>query len=327
MLMLCAIANGFAQNNYTLTGLFTNGQTIKENEIFFLNDSCTFNITNESGSIQELKTCKWEFKANLKDGNQFTVYNSDDSTFEFKIDSVLYKKTSLCWRFQRVTRVGDNSVYYSTLITCHAELANGQKINLETPVLLNLLPSVPTVKLLDITYSNYDSIYHIFDDGKMTLQFISDRSTKGYVYQINPLEHIYLVIQHDYIIKDGKQLVIFDFYDADAYLTFAAHNGNGGVEGYDTIKTWKHIPASITQSVNDETISFYPNPAKDILFINGNVDNISSVNICNSMGYLVKRVSHITHSFDISDLPNGIYLISYVDKKTQKSKVHKFIKA
>ena len=70
------------------------------------------------------------------------------------------------------------------------------------------------------------------------------------------------------------------------------------------------------------SISVYPNPAKDKLFIQG-LSNSSKVSIYNVLGKLV--LSEITSSeIDIKNLIRGVYIIKIIHE--QKDIIHKFIK-
>ena len=80
-----------------------------------------------------------------------------------------------------------------------------------------------------------------------------------------------------------------------------------------------------TAGVEDEnllTISIYPNPVKDKLYIQG-LSNTSKVSINNVLGKLV--LSETTKSeIDVDNLQSGIYIIKIVDE--QKEIIRKFIK-
>ncbi len=80
-----------------------------------------------------------------------------------------------------------------------------------------------------------------------------------------------------------------------------------------------------TAGVEDEnllTITIYPNPVKDKLYIQG-LSNTSKVSIYNVLGKLV--LSETTKSeIDVDNLQSGIYIIKIVDE--QKEIIRKFIK-
>ena len=181
LLLLCAIINTYAQSRYILSGVFPNGQSVKENEVLFLNDSCVFNVTDQYGVVQQLKSCQWEFKALSRDEINYKTINKNEArSFKVSIDSVLYRNWALCYEFARKAYENDNSIYYSALVCCKAELTSGEVVYLEKPVRLNLLPSKPTLNVLSYEWSDYDSKNHFFEDGKMILQIVADRCEKGF---------------------------------------------------------------------------------------------------------------------------------------------------
>ena len=103
-------------------------------------------------------------------------------------------------------------------------------------------------------------------------------------------------------------------------------NENGGVRSNDTIWLHTYTPTSTDNNPIEETISFFPNPVKDILCINGNIENVISIEMINFAGQIVKQVDYVTPCIDVSDLANGIYFLSYIERNTQKRKAFKFSK-
>ncbi|MBQ9254524.1 MAG: T9SS type A sorting domain-containing protein [Bacteroidales bacterium] len=59
---------------------------------------------------------------------------------------------------------------------------------------------------------------------------------------------------------------------------------------------------------NANTLSVYPNPAKDVLNINA--DNIQSVSIFNAMGQKVYNSANSDGNINISNLENGVYFLN-----------------
>ena len=81
-------------------------------------------------------------------------------------------------------------------------------------------------------------------------------------------------------------------------------------------QAWHFTTASMTEissSLLSENFKFYPNPAKNYLYVT-NVSANSKVEIYNSIGQVVKSV-YITETGEkyipISDLKNGIYFLEY----------------
>jgi hypothetical protein len=63
-------------------------------------------------------------------------------------------------------------------------------------------------------------------------------------------------------------------------------------------------------SLEDESdqISLYPNPANDMVTISGIITPVT-LEICNSGGEIVKTMIVEKGSFNVGELPKGIYLI------------------
>lgn len=328
LLMLCAIINGYAQSRYILSGVFPDGKILNDYDVLFLNDSCILNVTNQEGVIQPVKSCQWEFNVLKSDYIYYeTIRESQEVSFKIAIDSLLYKN-EVRYEFCRYSFESSNSVFYSASIHFEGELASGEVIRLRKPILLNLLPSRPQFKVLDFKYSFYDSKHLFFEDGELTVQLIADRCDRGFVTQgftTSPgggIISFYLPFNIDPV----NQIASFECVYSDAFFVFTASNENGGSRGRDTLWMDTYIPTSAENILIGESISFFPNPAKDILNIKGDLENITSIRILNCSGQLVKQISCITPTIDISDLPNGIYLISYVDRVSQKKMVYKLLK-
>jgi hypothetical protein len=73
--------------------------------------------------------------------------------------------------------------------------------------------------------------------------------------------------------------------------------------------------------VKDEAIRFYPNPAKDIITLNGTKN--SKVEIVNELGQTIIRQNNVK-SIDVSQFSNGIYFLKVY--QGNKVEVQKFLK-
>jgi outer membrane receptor for monomeric catechols len=70
------------------------------------------------------------------------------------------------------------------------------------------------------------------------------------------------------------------------------------------------------------TLSIYPNPATDHIFVDG-VQNIKSIKVYSILGCLEKEVFN-THKIEVSNLASGIYVVKVRNGTNVISK--KFIK-
>ncbi len=86
---------------------------------------------------------------------------------------------------------------------------------------------------------------------------------------------------------------------------------------------------SIEENTVMSEFSIFPNPASDEVYIvamneTGN-NNDYQINICNSLGSVVKQVSYLPRSVSISDLAQGFYFINIQNKETQEQRTYKLI--
>lgn len=82
---------------------------------------------------------------------------------------------------------------------------------------------------------------------------------------------------------------------------------------------------SVNDIVKDKnTISIYPNPVTDILYIKG-LGNIEKAEVYNMVGQKVKSFTTIENQLDVSSLPKGNYILQ-LSEKEGKQQSHQFIK-
>lgn len=73
------------------------------------------------------------------------------------------------------------------------------------------------------------------------------------------------------------------------------------------------------QEINKSSFIIHPNPAQDILRIQGNWDANATIQIFDSLGKKLLS-SSLQHEVDISSLPNGIYFVKFLDEASVTSK-------
>ncbi len=63
-------------------------------------------------------------------------------------------------------------------------------------------------------------------------------------------------------------------------------------------------------------VTIYPNPATEFISID-NDTNVQSLQILNLVGRRIKIIEDVVRDtpYDISDLPNGMYLVQIIDKQ------------
>ncbi|HOY30305.1 MAG TPA: T9SS type A sorting domain-containing protein [Bacteroidales bacterium] len=70
-----------------------------------------------------------------------------------------------------------------------------------------------------------------------------------------------------------------------------------------------YLPTGMIQPLDDVLAGVYPNPAKDILFMNN--DDVADINLYSATGALIRQIIAAPgdHQLDVSDLPRGIYIL------------------
>jgi len=311
-----------AQDKYKISGIFENGKIIGQNEALFLNDSCTFRVIDSEGTIQFFSTCEWEFNIEHFEENEYSFIKKKltHPYFGIKIDSVLYKNSSLCKQFKRYTYENDRSIYYKGYIKCKGNLFNGEEINLELPFWVNLLPERALIKILNINWGIYDENYQCYDDANMIIQIISERTDKILVVKPAYFTTFYFYPDIDPINNIGT----LDFFEDDAYFVFRSSNENGTVESSDTLSI-PRLSSISTPEIDKRDIHFYPNPVKDILYIKGD-DSIYSFSIYTLKGDYLFSIHDCISFVDLTALLKGEYLLLYKNKKTKEEGHIKIVK-
>lgn len=72
--------------------------------------------------------------------------------------------------------------------------------------------------------------------------------------------------------------------------------------------TFQNYPLSITEFDLNQ-IEIYPNPTKSDIYLKPSNNTITKIEIFNSLVQNVKRITHNLETINISDLPNGLYII------------------
>ena len=283
----------YAQAEYILSGtvIKPSVSSLDKYGALLLNDSCAFHVVDKTGRRVIPDVCKWNFGVEAKQG-RYTVQN-------------------------------DSSTYFKGKVTFEGEY-QGRKIQLDKEFYINLLPSIPKVKVLDVTWSNYDEQWNIYDDGCMTLQVNSCRAEDIASIEKDKYTYVTLITYFEPVIDAEKGIGLLEFYDGDRYFVFSAVNFSGVVTGKDTL--WNSKVATSIPAVKVESIPFYPNPVRDVLYVYDGMDAIFPVSIYDSKGRLVKYVGIPMNNIDVSNLVEGIYFVSYKDQSSEKKLTFKMIK-
>lgn len=135
-----------------------------------------------------------------------------------------------------------------------------------------------------------------------------------------------------------SDLNFHNFYELDissgmGFLSASNLAGNGPI--YGMASTTEHLASNCSHSFSNvscnisldepkrNSISLYPNPATNTLFISDN-DKISELKLYNSSGQLILQKTSTPSSIDISYLPSGIYFLHIdVEGTTETTKLLK----
>ena len=82
---------------------------------------------------------------------------------------------------------------------------------------------------------------------------------------------------------------------------------------------------SSTSDLRDLGIKIYPNPATDFIQLNGNLDEVESIQIANTQGQIVKQINRLNgNNINIGALQTGMYFIS-IHQKNKTGTLRLFI--
>ena len=320
---VCSL-NIYAQTDYALSGTVVKLDNVSLDKYgaLLLDDSCAFHVVDKFGENIVPDVCKWSFGVEAQQGNYVIIKNATSIDYGIIIDSSAYEYSGP--EYKRYTVENDSSVYFQGKITFEGEY-QGRKIQLDKIFYINVLPSVPKIKVLDITWSDYDEQWNIYEDGYITIQINSCRTK--YVYIVEQDASFTGNMLSSYFepnIDAEKGVGLLEFYDGDRCFRFWAVNYSGMVECKDTL--WNSKVATSIPTIKMENVPFYPNPAKDILYVQEGMDAIFPVSIYDSKGRLVKYVGMPMRNIDVSNLVEGIYFVSYKDNYSKKRLAFKMVK-
>lgn len=315
--LICSFAI-HGQNDYAISGVVIQSGNVPLDRYgaLLLNDSCAFHIVDRLGEKINPEICKWSFEVEGKNGNYVKVGSESSKNYGIVIDDL-----SDISNIKRYNVENDSSTYYQGRVAFEGEY-QGESIKINKLFFLNLLPAVPTVKVLDITWGDYDEEWHIYDEGYMTIQVNICRSDFIFVRHFDITLKVVLSFFFEPDIDQEKGIGLLPFYDGDGRFCFSAGNSSGFVDG-DTIYTSKVVSIP---SVKIDNVPFYPNPVINVLYIQDGMNNIFPVSIYDSKGRLVKYVGVPVCEIDVSNLPKGVYFVLYKDKSANKKQTFKMLK-
>jgi uncharacterized repeat protein (TIGR02059 family) len=243
---------------------------------------------------------------------------------------------------------------YDTVITTN-ELTGVQNIVL-TPksgsTTDSLLSKVMTLAISDSIIGNDtigvikgDTIAYLCDK---SVDFILDMAEYASLNPTKTIEPYLMGINNDW--KDGIALskikdplgndsvfsVTLSGLNTGDALSFSFRNGTDWennspetrshtVVAIDTIRAAFLVTVTSVSTMNNNSISIYPNPVHDQLFISTTDDNTFNVKVYNLFGQIMLTAEEVRSSVNVSHLTDGIYVIELLHKNGNPNRI-RFIK-
>jgi len=77
-----------------------------------------------------------------------------------------------------------------------------------------------------------------------------------------------------------------------------------------------NLPTQLNEKLSNTSISVYPNPTTNSLFLKAEINSLNQYRITNSIGQLMLKGTVNGNSINVSSIKNGIYFIQLKDEKT-----------
>jgi hypothetical protein len=194
--------------------------------------------------------------------------------------------------------------------------------------LLNFLPAKTQFEIIDynftIGYDSYIQLKYKASDNTNQLEFY-DLVFPGYGNTWYSIGYEIALESNNFLHYTNntyppKNIYFLQYLILIAYNTFGVVNSDT-IYTHDLITSIKDFPARTKLLV-------YPNPASDYIYLQGeNIQSIKKLTIRDTTGKIRKEVNvFATGKVDISELPQGIYILNIKYKNNRKSEQVKLIK-
>jgi len=318
---------------FSISGKYANGGKVKPKDIFLASESFSLAITNNlTGEQMTFGDREWLFTIETITEEKDTIFIFDkvrsyqDDVYNFTIPET---NTKGIQNWKTYSFDGDSSVYLSAKIVFNGltDMNKGYDyIHDEIPIWLNVLPSVPSVEVMDDITCDVELDEWGCMTGSANLKYHSERAER-------------LRIDHKYnedssggaiFLVDGPS-GIFNVYwgwDFGEIYVFRSYNSYGSVAtGSLTPFKYKNETSLSETNSNDIPFTFYPNPVEGVLHISGNFNNILSISINDMEGKLMKTITDVSkETIDFSGLLSGIYILSVEYNNNSRTERFKIVK-
>lgn len=244
------------------------------------------------------------------------ILNESGSIFTWMLDPEV-KKTGNSSIFLFNTILLMNNINYSEdLLSPVLDLTSAEKPALTFDVAYNYHLYTPPYFTQNLVLADTLSIF-ISEDCGETYSLIYKKGGADLATAAEPITNPLELEQCMFIPTDEQwrteKIDLSDYRNLDkAIFNFSYKSALGGSINIDNISFKNDDGTSIEEQKNNSTISIYPNPAQDILYIKNN-DLISKVRIFNSNGIEVysNQVNQASSELivNLSDFPTGFYIV------------------
>ncbi len=212
------------------------------------------------------------------------------------------------------TSIGD---LYGSVEMTFAE-AFGKDTYIEfTPTLVNIKLPTPL---------SVPGVFYLFIEPIEEMELASDETCDVLLnlvregYTATQIENglLYYPANSFYVVYKGEKQSWYDFFGnfyatvtGTAYYSTAVGFLNAGITFYaDKVEPIPDTAIKTTKA--DSQLSIYPNPAKEVIYIN-NLTSDASATVTDVTGKQILSLSHVQNSVSVSGLSKGIYFISIKD--------------
>jgi hypothetical protein len=313
---------------YAIAGRHSDGTGIEENGVLFVGDAGTFRVVNGAQETVLLQSAVWRMEG-LDRGDIYIplLQESAGNIFEFDLDqnNIIMENASILQGFIYKSK-NDKSAYFDAKVICTGKTMDNKAINLEFPLLLNFLPGMPEFEVIDYDFTGsepyielkYKTIrtegLELFD-----VVFTWDGNGDGIIIGLPVQSDNYRHYTHPRYSK---------YKNTQEFIILYAYNSFGRTRS-DTLFVNDLKAKTLIKDFSD-TPNFYvyPNPARDYIHLQGeDIQNIKKLAIIDTTGKIRKEISALaTDKIDVSELPQGIYILKIEYKNNNKSEQIKLIK-
>ena len=331
----CLLING--QDSYSIEGNTSSGKEVGDNHVFHLNDMARFYIVDESGKKANFVSSVWSVEGMDRQDKKRVIVDSNASDyFDFNLDTTIINKAYLKDLKQTIID-NDTNVYNKVKIICKAVTTSNTVIEYEKTILLNILPGMPEIILMNLYVDENKEGYNSYADFAIIQSSRYDPPGRFVLREYNIHDRLtthanYPDIVDQFTYYRYEFTYPFDVYDY-VYATFmmVSINPFGEVSSPlfvindSTVSEYRNTMS--LEDVKTNKITLFPNPVKDYFTISGiMLEEIQAVKIIDLSGRVLKTIVFNQEPINISDLEKGLYHILVIYKNQKQKDVFRIVK-